>query len=725
MAMAALEHTSPAVDTARFLEPGRTCWRLARAERAAVLIDGDSYFGALRSAILKARHSIFILGWDIDSRARLCAAGAADADDPGAPDALGALLAHVVLRRPELQARLLLWNYSILYAGEREPLQSLTLGWATPPQIELRFDDALPFGASHHQKIVVIDDRIAFCGGMDVTSRRWDTSAHDPRNPDRVDPRGVAYRPFHDIQMVVDGEAARTLSELVRYRWKRAASWVELPPPCPPRVAEEPDAWPSGVAPHFTKIDIGIARTFSAFGEAPAVREVEELYLRSIAAARRHIYIENQYLTSDSVADTLCRKLREEPRLEVVVVAPKDPKGWLEARSMWFGRARFRRCLTEAGVFDRVRLLHPFVRDGEERVPVMVHAKVMIVDDRFLRVGSSNLNNRSMGLDSECDLGIEAHNAAERRAIAALRDRLLGEHLGVAPAAVSEGLRRHGSLRAVVDTLRSARRGLAVIDDEDIYDDEIGRTINPIADPERPIEATELAEGMFGSSPRRRRFGPAARLFAGIAVVVGLVLAWQVTPLAELADPAVLGPRLDAVAEEPWAPFALVAAFVLGGLIVFPLTVLIAVTAIAFGPFEGMAYAAIGSLLSAAVTHQIGRFGGRRWLASLMGPRIERVRRRFAKQGILSIVILRMVPVAPFTLVNLLAGASDIRFRDYLAGTALGLAPGIVMMTTLGDRLRRVWEDPSWIQAGILLGVLVIWLGVTIAIQRAVSRHRG
>jgi uncharacterized membrane protein YdjX (TVP38/TMEM64 family) len=479
------------------------------------------------------------------------------------------------------------------------------------------------------------------------------------------------------------------------------------------------------VKPDFTDVDIGIARTFSAFGEAPAVREVEELYLRAIAGARRHIYIENQYLTSDSVAAALCQRMTEQPELEIVVVAPRDPKGWLEARSMWFGRARFRRCLIEAGVIDRVRLVSPFVVDGEERVPVMVHAKTMIVDDRLLRVGSSNLNNRSMGLDSECDLAIEAKNAAERRIIAGLRDRLLGEHLGVAPARVAEALRRHGSLLAVVDELGSDHRGLAPVEDEDGYDDEVARTIHPIADPERPIEAAEFAQGMFGASPSRGRLSPALKLLTGVGVVIALMLAWQVTPLAELADPTVLAPQLDSIASEAWAPAAVIAAFVLGGLVVFPLMVLIALTAVTFGPFEGLAYAAIGSLLSAAVTHQIGRFGGRRWLAGLMGPRIERVRRRLAKQGILSIMILRMVPVAPFTLVNLLAGASDIRFRDYLIGTALGLAPGIVMMTALGDRLRRVWEDPTWTQGGILLGVIVAWLGIIIAIQRAVSRHRG
>lgn len=723
--MAALDHSVEQLERERVLEPGRSCWRVERANRAAVLIDGANYFAALRSAILKARHSIFMLGWDIDSRARLCPTAESCPEDPEAPEALGALLSYVVTRRPQLQAKLLLWNYSILYATEREPLQSLSLGWATPRQVELRFDDALPLGASHHQKIVVIDDCIAFCGGLDVTSRRWDTQDHDPQNAARVDPRGQPYRPFHDIQMVVDGDAARALAELVRDRWQRAASWVQLPPVAIAQGKGGADPWPTGVAPEFTDVDVGIARTLSPFGDAPAVREVEELYLRSVAIARRSIYIENQYLTSDSLSAALCRRMTEEPRLEVVIVAPRDPKGWLEARSMWFGRARFCRCLQEAGVFDRVRLVHPYVRDGEEQVPVMVHAKVMVVDDSLLRIGSSNLNNRSMGLDSECDLAIEAATTAERRAIAGLRNRLLAEHLGVAPDRVAEVLRRRGSLIAVLDELESPHRGLARMDDEEIYVDEVGRTIHPLADPERPIEAAELAEGMFGASPSRPRSAPLLKLLAGVGIVLALMLLWQVTPLAQYADPGVLAPQLDAIASKPWAPAALIAAFVLGGIVVFPVMVLIALTAITFGPFEGLAYASVGALASASVTYQIGRLGGRRWLAGLMGPRIERVRRRLARQGILSIMVLRMVPVAPFTLVNMLAGASEIRFRDYLLGTALGLAPGIVLMTALGDRLRRVWEDPSWQQAGILLGVALIWLGITFAIQRAVSRHRG
>lgn len=718
--MAALEPETGRQDAFRFLEAGATCWRVERAARAALLIDGANYFAALRSAILKARRSIFILGWDIDSRAPLRALrddGTVD-DDPDAPEQLGALLEQVARRRPELEVRLLLWNYSILYAVERELLPSLSLGWQTPPQVEFHFDDMLPLGASHHQKLAVIDDAVAFCGGIDVTGRRWDRSAHDPDDADRVDPSGARYAPFHDMQMAVDGEAARALGALARDRWRRATGLeVRDGPP-------ESDPWPSGVEPDFRNIDIGIARTLPAADGSKVVREVESLYLRAIEGASRSIYIENQYLTADRVADALCKRLAAAPALEVVIVGPDQPHGWLEASTMGAGRLRFRRCLEAAGVFDRVRIVHPFVGAGARRTPVMVHAKAMIVDDDLLRVGSANLNNRSMGLDSECDLAVEARSDAEREVIAGLRARLLAEHLGAEPEAVAAAVRAHGSLLAAVDSLGGADRGLAPIEDSEAYDTEIGRTIRPFADPEQPIEPDRLMGGMSGMAQRHRPFRRMAALATLAGLLVGLLLLWQFTPLAGLLTPDRLAPRLDSIADAPWAPVAVLAAFVVGGLIVFPVTVLIAVTAMTFGPWQGFAYAAAGALLSAAVTYRAGRLARRRWLRGLMGPRVERVSRRLGNQGVVSVMLLRLVPVAPFTFVNLIAGASQIRFRDYMIGTILGMAPGILLMTALGDRLRHVWQDPTWTQAGLLTLVIAVWLGLSFAVQRAVSRRR-
>src|SRR5204863_3831508 len=164
-----------------------------------------------------------------------------------------------------------------------------------------------PFGASHHQKIVVIDDALAFAGGLDLTIRRWDTPAHHAHDPRRVDPTGRPYPPAHDIQMMVDGEAAAALGELARTRWHVATGRT---PPAPlPATARGTDLWPEATAPDARDAPVGIARTMPAFRDEPAVQEVVAFATQSIASARRFIYIENQYLTSASVGAALARRL--------------------------------------------------------------------------------------------------------------------------------------------------------------------------------------------------------------------------------------------------------------------------------------------------------------------------------------------------------------------------------------------------------------------------------
>src|ERR1700752_4085299 len=202
------------------LRPPDNCWRIERASRAAVLIDAAAYFSALRDALRQARHSVFIVGWDLDGRTKL--AGESCAADDGWALTLREFLVNMIEERPKLTIYLLAWDFAILYALEREPFPSLKLGWQTPDQIRFRLDNVLPAGASHHQKVIVIDDALAFSGGLDLAVRRWDTSWHHLDDPHRCDPSGKQYPPFHDVQMVVDGDAARALAELVHARWQRA-----------------------------------------------------------------------------------------------------------------------------------------------------------------------------------------------------------------------------------------------------------------------------------------------------------------------------------------------------------------------------------------------------------------------------------------------------------------------------------------------------------------------
>src|SRR5436190_16674382 len=362
-----------------FLRPNHNVWRIERAARAAVLIDAAAFFEAVRGACLKAERSIVVVGWDIDSRTPLVGADGHPAD--GLPSSFADFLRDLVRTRPHLHVHLLLWDYSLLYAGERELLPRLSLGWRTPERVTLCIDNSVPFGSSQHQKIVVVDDAVAFSGGLDLTIRRWDTTSHSAENRQRVDPSGHAYRPFHDVQMVVDGAAAHALARLARERWCRANGGV-------PQVEPHGDPWPETVRADFTDVDVGIARTQPRYDGGDAIRGAEALFVDSIGRAERETSIEDQFLSSALIADRLADRLNRCPELEVVIVAPRTHDSWVERHTMRNGRIRFWRRVHAAGG-NRVRLVYPAVEQGGRATDTMIHSKIMVVDDRFLRVGSA------------------------------------------------------------------------------------------------------------------------------------------------------------------------------------------------------------------------------------------------------------------------------------------------------------------------------------------------
>ncbi|NLG75081.1 MAG: hypothetical protein GX535_02480 [Xanthomonadaceae bacterium] len=193
-----------AVSTGLF-DAGRNCWRIERAERAAFLIDADAYFKAFVAAARKAHRSILITGWDFHSRTRLLCA-----DERGRELELGRFLNDLVRRKRGLQIHILIWDYPMIFGLDREWAPTYGFGWKPRRRIQFRYDNTHPVGASHHQKIVVIDDALAFCGGIDLTCKRWDTCDHAPNDARRV-VLGAPYPPFHDLMMAVDSDAAKSL----------------------------------------------------------------------------------------------------------------------------------------------------------------------------------------------------------------------------------------------------------------------------------------------------------------------------------------------------------------------------------------------------------------------------------------------------------------------------------------------------------------------------------
>jgi len=690
-----------------FLRPNHNVWRIERAARAAVLIDAAAFFEAVRGACLKAERSIIVVGWDIDSRTQLVGAAGRPAD--GLASSFADFLSDLVRTRPHLHVHLLLWDYSLLYAGERELLPRLSLGWRTPERVTLCIDNSVPFGSSQHQKIVVVDDAVAFSGGLDLTIRRWDTTSHSAENRQRVDPSGHPYRPFHDVQMMVDGAAAQALAQLARERWCRANGGV-------PQVEPHGDPWPESVRADFTDVDVGIARTQPRYDGEDAIREAETLFVDSIDRAEREIYIENQFLSSPLVADRLADRLSRCPQLEAVIVAPRTHDSWVERHTMRNGRIRFWRRVHAAGG-NRVRLLYPSVEQGGKTTDTMIHSKVMVVDDRFLRVGSANINNRSMGADTECDLAIEARTDRERTAITEIRNRLLGEHCGVAAADVAAFLAQHGSLVRAADQLSVNGHSLRPIDDGEPDEGGLSDVIERIADPPRPLRPTRLARHLLA------RLRPLLIALACTLVVLGIALAWRYTPLSGLVTADNVRAVLKTVRGEPWAIVIVVLVFVLAGAIVFPLNMLILTTAAVFGPWLGILYGGAGTVASGLVMFCLGSLLGREALYRMLGERWRHGLEGVRKRGLLAVVTFRLLPIAPFTLVNLAAGASGIRFIDFLVGTLIGMLPGLVLMSIMGDRIVRILSEPSAGDIAILVLCVAGLIGLAIAAQAVLARR--
>ncbi|WP_410216971.1 phospholipase D-like domain-containing protein [Paracoccus sp. (in: a-proteobacteria)] len=466
----------------RLTRPGRNCWRVEQSERFAVIADADDYFCTVRKAMMQARRSILMIGWDFDARIHLGEAAESE------PARLGDFVMWLARRTPTLHVRLLRWDTGALKSIFRGTTLMTILRWKMHPRITLRLDSKHPLASSHHQKIVVIDDCLAFCGGIDMTEGRWDTREHLDNDPRRTSPRGTLLKPWHDATSAFDGPAARALGDLARDRWRIASGEVLEP------VTDVEGCWPDGLKPNFHDIPLAIARTRPEIAEVEPAFEIEQMYLDLIAKARRVIYAESQYFASRRIAQAIAQRLIEEDPPEIVIVNPVSAQGWLEPLAMDTARARLVEALQRLDHKRRLRIYHPLTDAGAE---IYVHAKITIVDDMYLRIGSSNLNNRSMRLDTECDVIVAADRSgceAVRESITALRDDLLAEHLAMPVATVTARIAEHGSLIAAIEACRGTvgeGRTLAPYEVPELNGFQTWMADNEILDPEGPEKIFE------------------------------------------------------------------------------------------------------------------------------------------------------------------------------------------------------------------------------------------
>jgi phosphatidylserine/phosphatidylglycerophosphate/cardiolipin synthase-like enzyme/uncharacterized membrane protein YdjX (TVP38/TMEM64 family) len=685
--------------TAMKLEQGKNCWRISQAKNARLLIDGAAYFSQFRKAVIAAKYRVLITAWDIDSHVKLVR----PTENDGYPEELGDFLLAVLRKNKQLHIYILLWDFSMIYAFERDwtPVFNYT-DWRKHPRLHLILDGNHSPGASHHQKIVTVDQSVAFVGGFDLSKWRWDTEQHHSDNKLRIDPDGKPYPPFHDVQFMVSGHVVKDLNDLFSQRWK-AATGRSMPEPFHP-IPEQYEWLPVDFT-DFQDIPIAIARTYC---NSIVVKEIEHCHIEAIQSAKKLIYIENQYLTSSVIGNELIKRLKSDLGPEIVIILPRKTGGWLEQMTMDVLRERLLYLLELADKHDRLRVYYPEIPTSKDQV-ISVHSKLFIVDDTIIKAGSSNLSNRSMSLDSECDLIISANsNYHISSKIALIRFQLLSEHLGISREKYAEIEEKKGAMIQAIEELNKENGRLVPLKHN--IDKEQVKNIAKITivDPEQAVEPHKLIEYFIGKTSRKNRRKSIQKFLAILSALIVIALLWSLTPLGDWIENGLFTDWFKSAEIPLLSPFVYGLIFTVSATIGIPVTVIIGGIGIIFGPIYGSFLAMFVCIISAGLSYLVGRFTGKNFIRSFAGDKVNSISKRLAKKGILTMIFLRIVPVAPYAVINLLAGASHIRFRDYTIGTAIGMIPGILIITTFFGQLVQVFKQSKTEDIMIMIGLLII-----------------
>ena len=193
-------------------------------------------------------------------------------------------------------------------------------------------------------------------------------------------------------------------------------------------------------------------------------------------------------------------------------------------------------------------------------------------------------------------------------------------------------------------------------------------------------------------------------------VLVGLMLAWQDPVWQARMSPEALSRHGAWLLAQPMGPLAVIGGYVLMVLMAVPVLALITVGTLVFGPWPGMAYSLLGMVAGATVAYGFGRYTGAQGMDRLAKGRLGLLDAHLKQRGLVTMALVRFMPVAPFMVVNLAAGALRVRLRDYVLGTFCGLLPGTVVFSLFLEQLKEAWRKPD---AGTY-AVAAIWAVVTV-----------
>lgn len=225
----------------------------------------------------------------------------------------------------------------------------------------------------------------------------------------------------------------------------------------------------------------------------------------------------------------------------------------------------------------------------------------------------------------------------------------------------------------------------------------------------------------FDEHPHRLRW---VTVVIAVLAVTGLALAWRYTPLAEIATAENVTSWAHRFGSQSWAPFVIVAAYTPACIVMFPRPLITLASVIAFGPWQGFAYAMSGILLAAAATYAAGRALDAETVQRLAGKRLLEVMRVLRDRGLVAMTAMRFLPLAPFAVEGMLAGAIGVKLWQLIAGTFLGMLPGTLTATVFGNQIEAGLRDPTAINYWIVGGVGAAFVVIMVVVRRWLAERR-
>ncbi len=374
------------------------------------------YFDRISRLLEVAEHYAIFAGWQIDSRIKL------------GNETFKEKIIRICETKKDFHFYLLMWDHAYIYVRERELFQGRV--WENiHERVHFVFDNRHPMGASHHEKICIIDGKIAFCGGIDFCDDRWDCPDHFYNDPRRsLDRKGEKHGPYHDMAVQVSGPICEEIQNHIESRW-RAISSIPLPKRMLKQVKKTSDHRGHRVFFSRTLADVNSFRE-----KLSPVREVEFLFRDLIQLAQSRIILEGQYYWSKVLNDVLISKIvemRGQKFKVILILADLQDIKSLTRYMMSYELSLLRR-LQEAANFAGIELvmgspvaMPPEFNSFQPPKPIYIHSKVLIIDDRFLGIGTANFADRALRIDTEIHLTLEARNDFERNHVRQMANNIL------------------------------------------------------------------------------------------------------------------------------------------------------------------------------------------------------------------------------------------------------------------------------------------------------------